>query len=99
MKLTFEAQSYLMVIFHSLNLCLAIARDLYLQVGENRLPVISDLDHFGPGYFGRLSVISDGDFGRCAVKLDGDFGRCVVNSDAAVNSDGDFGRCAVNSDA
>ena len=50
--------------------------------------MISDLDHFGPGDFGRLSVISDGEFGRCAVKSDGDFGRCVVNSDAAVNSDG-----------
>ena len=66
-----------------------------------RLPVISDLDHCGPGDFGRLSVILDGDVGRCAVKSksDGDFGRCAVNSDAAVNSDGDFGRCAVNSDA
>ena len=30
--------------------------------------MISDLDHFGPGDFGRLSVISDGDFGRFAVK-------------------------------
>ena len=64
-----------------------------------RLPVISDLDHLGPGDFGLLSVISGGDFGRCAVKSDGDFGRCVMNSDAAVNSDGDFGRCAANSDA
>ena len=37
-----------------------------------RLPVISDLDHFGPGDFGRISVIPDGDFGRCAVKSDDD---------------------------
>ena len=51
-----------------------------LSLSVKRLPVISDLDHFGPGDFGRLSVISDGDFGRCAVKSDGDFGRCVVNS-------------------
>ena len=29
--------------------------------------MISDLDHFGPGDFGRLLVISDGDFGRSAV--------------------------------
>ena len=70
-----------------------------IKTGVRRLPVISDLDYFGPGDFGRISVISDGDFGRCAVKSDGDFGRCVVNSDAAVNSDGDFGRYAVNSDA
>ena len=59
----------------------------------SRLPVISDLDHFGPGDFGRLSVISDGDFERCAVKSDDDYGRCAVNSDAAANSN-----AAVNSD-
>ena len=70
-----------------------------LVLRQLRLPVISDLDHSGPGDFGRISVILDGDVGRCAVKSDGDFGRCAVNSDAAVNSDGDFGRCAVNSDA
>ena len=70
-----------------------------MKDGFNRLPVISDLDHFGPGDFGHLSVISDGDFGRCVVKSDGDFGRCVLSLDAAVNSDGDFGRRAVNSDA
>ena len=68
---------------------------LYLK----RLPVISDLDHFGPGDFGRLSVISDGDFEWCVVKSGCDFGGCVVNWDAAVNSDGDFGRRALNSDA
>ena len=67
-----------------------------ISTTEKRL---SDLDHFGPGDFGRLLVISDGDFGRCAVKSYGDFGRCAVNSDAAVNSDGAFGLCAVNSDA
>ena len=53
---------------------------------EDRLPVISAFNHFGPGDFGRLSVISDGDFGRCAVKSDGDFGRCAVNSDAQLSS-------------
>ena len=52
--------------------------------------MISDLDHFGPGDFGRCAVISDGDFGRCAVKSDGDFGRYAVISDAAVNSDDDL---------
>ena len=48
----------------------------YGRTGNDKeeLPVISDLDHYGPGDFGRLSVISDSDFGRCAVKLDGDFG-------------------------
>ena len=30
------------------------------MVSVYRLPVISDLDHFGPGDFGRQAVISDG---------------------------------------
>ena len=70
---------------------------VYTDVG--RLSVISDLDYFGPGDFGCISVISYDDFERCAVKSDSDFGRCVVNLGPVVNPDGDFGRCAVNSDA
>ena len=41
-----------------------------MMVHMSRLPVILDFDHFGPGDFVRLSVISDGDFGRCVVKSD-----------------------------
>ena len=72
------------------------------------VPVISDLDHFGLGDFGRLSVISDSDFGLrflTPAKSDCDFGWCAVNSDAQkkkffvtlfalilVITDGDFER-------